>query len=100
MNANNAAQFLPLVQALADGKTIQVDVGPTGKVVWRDIADPVFNAIASEYRIKPEPREWHGRVINTCRNHGNNTASFTIEIDGNMGNLPSHGKLSIREILP
>ena len=54
MNANNAAQFLPLVQALAQGKTIQCDYGSEG---WKDTKCPQFDG-ADRFRIKPEPREW------------------------------------------
>ena len=53
MNKDNAKDFLPLVQALADGKTIQYS-GGDGK--WYD-ADPCyFNLSPEQYRIKPEPR--------------------------------------------
>lgn len=59
MNAQNAAQFLPLVQALADGKTIQLH----GNRGWEDVEPPGnigFNFPIEDYRIKPElpkPRE-------------------------------------------
>ena len=55
MNKNNAKEYLPLVQALADGKTIQYESLHEG---WRDIRNPLFNGM-SEYRIKPEPREYN-----------------------------------------
>ena len=54
MNAQNAAQFLPLVQALADGKTIQLN----GHRGWEDVKPPDnigFNFPVEKYRIKPEP---------------------------------------------
>lgn len=59
MNKNDAAQYLPLVQALADGKVIQeyrhVDLN---KQAWMDCVNPEFDRYpASNYRIKPEPRE-------------------------------------------
>ena len=59
MNKDNAKDYLPLVQALAEGKTIQqrtwTDVN---QWEWRD-ADEVdlFRYNPSDYRIKPEPRE-------------------------------------------
>jgi hypothetical protein len=53
MNKDNAHEYLPLVQALADGKKIQcndrgewVDV----ECLYTDVYGP------HEYRIKPEPR--------------------------------------------
>jgi len=56
MNSYNANNYLPLVQALAEGKLQRAEVCGA----WRDIpkdeevhfSDPWLN-----YRIKPEPRE-------------------------------------------
>lgn len=59
MNKNNAKDYLPLVQALADGKVIQV------KTVcgWVDSESIGFVFPPDQYRIKPEPREiW----VNHC----------------------------------
>jgi hypothetical protein len=53
MNKNNAKDFLPLVQALADGKTIQFDDGGDWVDVENLITDPYD---PDEYRIKPSPR--------------------------------------------
>ncbi len=62
MNKENAKDFLPLVQALADGKVIQIDNGH-GK--WIDLEGGVhFGAEAAEYRIKPEPKDiWMNRYV-------------------------------------
>lgn len=53
MNKQNAKDYLPLVQALIDGKTIQyrVDDGET----WVDLAETSFTYYPDAYRIKPEP---------------------------------------------
>ena len=61
MNASNAKDYLPLVQALAEGKVIQVmDFGD-----WIDLQYVTFERRASSYRIKPEPREiWVNRYPN------------------------------------
>ena len=54
MNKDNAAQYLPLVQALANGETIQWS-GSERK--WRDcIINTDFVFPAENYRIKPKPR--------------------------------------------
>lgn len=67
MNKDNAKDYLPLVQALADGKTIQFM--PQGEDIstqnfprdkWTDLPEPRgvnFFSPANRYRIKPEPRE-------------------------------------------
>lgn len=59
MNKDNAKDYLPLVQALADGKVIQVK-GVNG---WEDITAELSLCFApDQYRIKPEPREiWMNR---------------------------------------
>lgn len=75
MNKNNAKDYLPLVQALAEGKTIQIDRGPgaeSGR--WIDASGEIsFFNDASQYRIKPEPvwavivvRQTDGSICSTA----------------------------------
>lgn len=53
MNQQNAHEYLPLVQALADGMTIQFDDGGD----WVDVKNLNTDAYdPDEYRIKPTPR--------------------------------------------
>ncbi len=52
MNKDNAHLYLPLVQALAEGKTIQVYL-PYNKT-WVDKDNLKFDASPDQYRIKPE----------------------------------------------
>jgi len=56
MTAENAKDFLPLVQALADGKTIQNKTCDG----WVDLPGNAiaFSNYPESYRIKREPREW------------------------------------------
>jgi hypothetical protein len=49
MNKDNAHLYLPLVQALVDGKTVQASVPPD----WVDIDDMDLGREPSDYRIKP-----------------------------------------------
>ena len=53
MNAENAHEYLPLVQALADGKTLQYKHSSKG---WTDCNELYFDVMLECYRIKPEPR--------------------------------------------
>lgn len=55
MNYTNAKDYLPLVQALAEGKVIQCQLDEL--LNWRDTASPDFTMAPECYRIKPEPRE-------------------------------------------
>jgi len=59
MNASNAKDYLPLVQALAEGKTIQSN--HNGE--WFDLPSPSFCDPISLYRIKPEPKKGWYRVV-------------------------------------
>lgn len=53
MNKNNAAQYLPLIQALSEGKVIQCkQEGFNGR--WLDMEQPVFNCAPEFYRVKQE----------------------------------------------
>jgi hypothetical protein len=52
MNKDNAKQFLPLIQALAEGKTIQWLVGKT----WHDLDTVGWDQDPTKYRIKPEKK--------------------------------------------
>ena len=52
MTAQNAKDYLPLIQALAEGKTVQVRLGEE----WTDCLVFGWNNPPDHYRIKPEPR--------------------------------------------
>jgi len=57
MNASNAKDYLPFVQALANGKTIQMsDVDEEGG--WTDMQYVKFDEDPERYRIKPELKEF------------------------------------------
>ena len=87
MNAQNAKDYLPLVQAIADGKQIQYKYKRAdGSDDWLTLMDGiVFDCSPDHYRIKPEPKEiWMNRyetgdeigpyyscdVARTCANPG------------------------------
>lgn len=63
MNKDNAKDFIPIVQELSEGKTIQYNTGTIESPSWTDVADTVFCGSISEYRIKPAPREWRVMVL-------------------------------------
>lgn len=53
MTKENAKDFLPLVQALAEGKTIQIIAHDNKN--WIDSSSWNFTKEPKDYRIKPEP---------------------------------------------
>ncbi len=54
MNKETARDYLPLVQALIEGKTVQYRL--LGEK-WSTGGDVDFTLPPDQYRIKPEPRE-------------------------------------------
>jgi hypothetical protein len=59
MNKENAHLYLPLVQAMADGKKIQYQQGCKDNQYWVDFEEDEeigFYDDPEDYRIKPEPR--------------------------------------------
>lgn len=88
MNKDNAKEFLPLVQALADGKTIQI----RSIDKWCELDDFTFNRPIDRYRIKPEPREFFA-----CIEDG---TIWDLEIQANIACGQFQSKpVRVREIL-
>ena len=59
MTRESAKAAAAVINAWADGKTIQIQCGTIEKPDWRDLTVTEFDYRAYErYRIKPEPREW------------------------------------------
>ena len=59
MNRQRARELLPIIQAFADGKTIDSNSFGT----WHTDEDPDFES-SVRFRIKPEPREyWAGTLL-------------------------------------
>lgn len=55
MNKDNAAAYLPLVQALSEGKVIESLAGDTN---WETLTEVNFNMAPNRYRIRPEPHRF------------------------------------------
>lgn len=61
MNAKQAKELLPVIEALASGKTIQFKLD--SQSVWHDAnkeSNINLDATSSEWRVKPEPRRFLG----------------------------------------
>lgn len=52
MTREEAKELLPIIQAYAEGKTIQI----LGRDKWIDKPAPNFSLSTNYYRIKPEPK--------------------------------------------
>jgi len=98
MNSQNAHLFIPLVQALADGKKILrdgIDCGPEVNF----LIDPKRYEIKSE---PPKPREWKGTVVSRYGDSRTGNYGFRIELKGDkIDDAPNPGEvLTLREVIP
>ena len=87
MNAQNAKELLPLIQALADRKTIQEDI--SGQ--WCDTEVPTFFREVCFYRIKPEPR--------TFEMYLTSSGSMYPASQRNAEYLATCERITVREVL-
>ena len=81
MNRERARSLLPIIQAFADGKDIQVRPRTIEKLEWStNPPDPgFFNG--DEYRIKPEPKELWVMVYNNKTSTPSFSSSYQSEKD-------------------
>lgn len=57
MNRQQAKELLPIIQAFAEGKTIEIRRNSKyNPGEWIETATPTFDIKSHEYRIKPEPK--------------------------------------------
>ena len=57
MNRQQAKELLPIIQAFAEGKTIEIRSNSKyNPGEWIETATPTFDIKSHEYRIKPEPK--------------------------------------------
>ena len=55
MTRKNAKELLPIIQAFAEGKTIQYYDSLIDIADWEDCENPDFENLTYKFRIKPEP---------------------------------------------
>ena len=65
MTREEAKELLPIIQAFADGKTIEIYDEEWKTTVLKD---PYFNCAPSRYRIKPEPKYRPFKTQEECWN--------------------------------
>lgn len=56
MNRQQAKDLLPIIQAFAEGKTIERKGILDNESKWCEVLLPTFNVAVSNYRIKPESK--------------------------------------------
>ena len=65
MTREEAKELLPIIQAFAEGKTLQYRVNEENNE-WENIINPKFIDLPSNYRIKPEPKYRPFRTKEEC----------------------------------
>ena len=98
MNANNAKEFLPLVQALSEGKTIEYRRSKDHE--WEGMNDVSFVSDAENYRIEPPaPMEFEG--VTQATSYWQNDGSGHIRLAVNwVSGTPKIGtKFRLTEII-
>lgn len=83
MTPQEAKELLPIIEAFANGETIQIQ--REGRP-WEDISEPNFNSLPEQYRIKPKPRLveiTHEDLppVFWVRYRGNQTCYLVTEVD-------------------
>lgn len=96
MNSSNAKDYLPLVQALAEGKEIQMK---NGAGIWTSYRDMDFCLIASEYRVKPEPREiWANRYPDGSESPAYSSREEAVD-DAGLDGVGTAKQICYREVI-
>lgn len=97
MNKDNAKDFLPLVQALIDGKIVQSNIGTIKYPDWVDLSNHniMFDNTPDYYRIKPEPIElefWY---------HEKTGSTFSVRENEKDNDWEREGfrKIKVKEVL-
>lgn len=81
MKRKEARKFIPLIEAFADGKTLQYRLRQDDN--WGDMVEPVFGRDITSYRIKPDPPKEVKTVyvIEYCRYDENDWSYHSAQID-------------------
>jgi hypothetical protein len=87
MNINSAKELLPIIQAYAEGKIIQINLPFSG---WEDSNEPSFNGDPSIYRIKPEPKYRPFKDAEECWQEMLKHQPFGVVKDKYFANYQTH----------
>lgn len=89
MDRNQAKVLLPIIQAYAEGKTIESRCIKGDKSLWYDDEDPSFDD-DFEYRIKPEPKYRPFKNAEECWQEMKKHQPFGIVKDKYFANYQTH----------
>ena len=92
MTREEAKELLPIIQAFADGKTIEIYNDKWNTMVFND---PHFDCAPSRYRIKPEPKYTPFKTQAECWNEMLKHQPFGWVKSKDKGYFSSHWLSSI-----
>lgn len=88
MNRKQANELLPIIQAFAEGKTVQYR---TNNIYdWVSTNAPSFNPCLWEYRIKPEPKYRSFANAEECWKEMQKHQPFGVVKDKHFANYQTH----------
>ena len=88
MNRKEATELLPIIQAYAEGKEIEI-LDKTMKM-WKTVMLPHFDCDSNIYRIKPEPKYRSFKNAEECWNEMQKHQPFGIVKDKYFANYQTH----------
>lgn len=93
-----ALACLPMVQAYAEGKEVQVNTALDGTGEWRKVVNPDWSCGPAAYRVKPEPREFY---INIYANGYQylHTSELEARKGCTLNGKPSATTIKVREVV-
>ena len=86
MTREQAKELLPIIQAVAEGKTVQFLDG--GK--WADVYETDFHESPAKYRIKPEPKYRPFKSQEECWQEMLKHQPFGVVKDKHFANYQTH----------
>lgn len=92
MTRERAKELLPILQAYANGKPIQV----ANLKGWETVENPSFDAHPTVYRVKPEPRDFWLVDFQA----GNSPHWAVLEDAPSKEVAETHDVIHVREVLP
>lgn len=87
MDRQQAKKLLPIIQAFAEGKTIQT-ISTCGE--WADNYKPLFNCDPGMYRIKPKSRYRPFKNAEECWQEMEKHQPFGVVKDKHFANYQAH----------
>ena len=111
MNREQAKEMLPIIQAFAEGETIEIR-GKLDSGEWRVVTSPIFDIKSTEYRIRPRSKYRPFQNIEECwqemqkhqpfgwlKSKTDKNYSFILDVDENSCHFVGDESWSFADLL-